>query len=238
MAAPTVRSVASASGASAGTAAVVTKPTGLAVGDLILAVSVGDNDAILTDVTGPSGWSPIAAQAAVSGGNPAMKIWQLIATSTETAATNFSFSAGTGAYCSAGMLAITTGTFNPTTPLFASPVLTTSASSSTTHTASSIGTGVVDGLLVTAHSTDQGGAASCSYTPPSGMTEQLDTAAASGYSCLEINTLALTSAGATGAKSATCTASRPNTCVSLIIAPAVAGGAGTARRTSGFLQLL
>lgn len=233
---PTVRSAAGASGAAAGDAAVVTKPAGLAVGDLMLAFQVADNDGTLAAMTGPSGWTTIASQAAAAGGQPAMKVWQIVATSTETGAASFSFSAGTGIFCSAGILAITVGTFDSTTPLFASPSFTINATSSTTHTAPSIDPGKVDGLLVTAHSTDQGGAASTSYTPPSGMTEHVDTAAANGFTALEINKLTLASAAATGTKSATCTASRPATSASLIVAPVT--GVGVAQRTGGFLPLL
>jgi hypothetical protein len=236
---PLIRGATGASGVGNGASAVVTKPSGLAVGDLLLAFQVGDNDAALANMTGPSGWATIASQAAAVGGQPAMKVWQQVATSTETAASSFTFSAGSGIQCSAGILAITADTFLASEPLFVGAVFQINAASSTSHTAPSIGTGVTNGLLVTAHSTDQHGAASCSYTPPTGMTERVDTAASSGYTCLEINTLVLTSAGATGAKTATCTANRPSTCVSLIVAPATtASGINLARRTGGFLQLL
>lgn len=232
---PTVRSAAGASGAAGNDPAVVTKPAGLAVGDLMIAVHVGDNDVALANMTGPSGWTTIASQAGVSGAQPAVKVWQRVATSTETAASSFSFAAGGGGvFCSAGILAITAGTFNTTTPIGASPSFTINAANSTTHTAPSL-TGIVDGLLITGHSVDSGGAASCSYTPPSGMTERVDTAASSGWTCLEINTLVLTSTAATGAKNATCTSNRPATSVSLIVNPAPSN---TARRTGGFLALL
>lgn len=231
---PTVRSAAGASGAAGNDPAVVTKPAGLAVGDLLLAFHVGDNDALLANMTAPASWTEIASQAAVSGAQPAMKVWHRIATSTETAALNFSFSAGGGGvFCSAGILAITAGTFDPTAPL--SPTFTINAANSTSHVAPSL-TGIVNGLLVTAHSTDQGGASSTSYTPPSGMTEHVDTAASPGWTCVEVNTLAVTSTAATGTKTATCTASRPATSISLIVSPA--SGANIARRTGGFLQLL
>jgi hypothetical protein len=230
---PTVRSAAGASGAAGNDPAVVTKPSGLAVGDLMLAFHVGDNDALLANMTAPASWTEIASQAAVTGAQPAMKVWHRIATSTETAASNFSFSAGGGGvFCSAGILAITVGTFDPTAPL--SPAFTINASNSTAHVAPSL-TGIVNGLLVTAHSTDQGGASSTSYTPPSGMTEHVDTAASTGWTCVEVNTLAVTSTAATGTKTATCTHSRPATSVSLIVSPAPSD---VARRTAGFLTLL
>lgn len=236
---PLVRGATGASGATGSTPAVVAKPSGLAVGDLMLAFHVADNDGTLANMTGPAGWTTIASQAGVSGGQPAMKVWQKIATSTETAASSFTFESGSGnIFCSAGIIAIQTGTFLASEPLFVGPVFEINAASSTAHVAPSIGTGVTNGLLITAHSTDQGGASSTSYTPPTGMTERVDTAASTGWTCLEVNTLVLTSAGATGAKTATCTANRPATSVSLIVAPAVASGISPARRTGGFLQLL
>lgn len=233
----TVRSAAGASGVGNGASADVTKPAGLAIGDLLLAFQVCDNDGTLAAMTGPSGWSTIASQAPAVGAQPGLKVWQQVATSTETAASTFSFSAGAGIQCSAGILAITAGTFDPTTPVFASPAFTINASSSTSHVAPSIATGLVNGLLVTAHSTDQGGAATCTYTPPSGMTEKVDTAAASGFTCVEVNVLTLASAAATGTKTATCTQSRPATSTALILAPAPATG-GLAVLTGGFLGLL
>lgn len=216
---PVVRNTQAASGASAGTAANVTRPTGLAVGDLIVAVAVCDNDGSLANLTGPTGWNLEGSQAPAASGQPGMKIFSKVATSTETGAANFSFSAGTGIFCSAVVVAIQSGTYNSSTPLAATPSFNVSAASTTTHTAPSV-TGVNNGLLLTAHSVDQGGAASNSYTQPSGMTEIADTAASAGYTGLEVNTLALTSTAATGTKSATCSNSRPFDCASFIINPA------------------
>jgi hypothetical protein len=217
---PVVRGVSSASGASAGSTAVVNNTiSGLAVGDLLIGIGVCDNDGTLTALTGPS-WGSPSFQAPAAGGQPGMKVWAKVATSTDVAAANWSFSAGTGVYCSAGVVAIQAGTFNAADPYFADVVFNISTSLTTSHVAPTIGTGIDKGLLVTVHSTDQGGAASCSYTPPTGMTERVDTAASSGFTCLEINTLALTSSAATGTKTATCTASRPSTCASFIISPA------------------
>lgn len=233
---PVVRAASAASGASAGTAAVVTKPAGLAVGDLMLAWQVGDNDASLSGMTGPA-WELIASQGPAAGGHPAMKVYRQVATVTETGATSFSFGTDAGVFCSAGIVALQVGTFDSSNPLAAAVTFTTNDSSTTAHDAPSVA-GVVNGLLITAHATDQGGAATCSYTPPSGMTEQLDTAAASGYTGLEVATLALASSVATGVKTATCTASRPSTGASLIVNPAAAAGNTIAQRTGGFLALL
>ena len=236
---PLVRGAAGASGATGSAPAVVPKPSGLAIGDLMIAVHVADNDGTLAAMTGPAGWTTIASQAPATGAQPGVKVWQKVATSTETAASSFTFESGSGSiFCSAGIIAITADTFNAATPVFAGPTFQINASSSTSHVAPSLPTGVTNGLLITAHSTDQGGASNTSYTPPAGMTERVDTAASTGWTALEMNTQVLTSAAATGTRTATCTASRPATCVSLIIAPAVASGINLTRRTGGFLQLL
>lgn len=216
-----VRSAAGASGAEAGDAAVVTKPAGLAVGDLLIGISVGDNDGTLANLTGPAAFgTAIGSQAAAGGQNPGVKVWSLVATSTEVAASNFSFSAGTGVYCSAGLIAIEAGTFDSADPIHLGPTFNAQTTNSTTHTAPSLASGVVEGLLITGHATDQAGAATCSYTKPSGMdTEQVDTSAADGFSALEICTKALSSTSATGTQGATCTVNRPSASVSLVINP-------------------
>lgn len=163
-----------------------------------------------------------------------MKIWTQTATSTETAASNWAFSAGSGIWVSAGIIAFQTGTFNPTTPLSATPQFNLGTTNTTTHTAPSVTPGVVDGMLITAHSTDTGGTAS-SYTFPSGMTEQIDTSATSSFTGLEVNTLALASTSATGTKDATCSVSRPFTCASLIVNPLLSN---IATLSGGFLSII
>ena len=215
----TVRSAEGASGAEAADPAVVTKPAGLAVGDLMIAISVGDNDGTLATMTGPSGFTTIGSEAEI-GESPSVKVWSKVADSADVAAADFSFEAGSGVFCSAGIIAIEAGTYDDADPIHLGPTFNSQGTNSTTHTAPSLASGVDGGLLITGHSTDQGGAGSTSYTPPSGMTEEVDTAASSGFSALEMCTLALTGTSATGTKGATCTANRPSTSVSLIIAPA------------------
>lgn len=237
MAPPSIRGTATqASSGSSGGNANVTKPTGLAVGDLIVAWALGDNDTVTANLTGPAGWTLQATQAATVNQQPAMKIWTQIATSTETAATTFTFTAGTGAWVSCGIIAFQTATFDSTTPLSQTPQFNILTTNSATQTAPSLTPGVNDGMLCTAHGTDTGGTAS-TYTPPTGMTEQIDTSNTGSFSGLEVNTLALTSTAATGTKDATCSLSRPYTCASLIVNPVVSGP-NLGVRTGGFLAIL
>lgn len=78
-------------------AAVVTKPSGTAVGDLLLVHIAWIDDATATSVTPPAGWTEIQFTPQAITGDAAGFIWQYtaykIATSTETAASNFTFNA-------------------------------------------------------------------------------------------------------------------------------------------------
>jgi hypothetical protein len=205
----------------------VTKPAGLAVGDLMIAWHVADNDGSLGSMGAPTGWNLLGSDAGTLGGHPYEKVWTRVATSGDVAASTFTFAdSAASIYNSVAILAITTGTYDTATPTSAVAFQNGGTASSTSHTAPSM-TGVVDGLLCTSHGTDSGGTAA-TYTPPSGMTEQADTNSGAGsYTALEVNTLALASTAATGTKTATCTVSRPWKGSSLVVNPAGGPGGGS-----------
>lgn len=72
---------------------VITKPTGLAVGDLMIAhIVVNTSGGSNQSITAPAGWTLIN-QAGATGSSPFMKSFSfyIIATSTETAASDFTF---------------------------------------------------------------------------------------------------------------------------------------------------
>lgn len=73
----------------------VTKPTSLAVGDMMIAFICSSTGGAGGEAhAGPSGWTKIAESVATNGS--VLTVWAIIATSTETAATDFSWtSAGT-----------------------------------------------------------------------------------------------------------------------------------------------
>jgi hypothetical protein len=204
----------------------VTKPAGLAVGDLMIAWHYADNDGSLAAMGAPTGWNLLGSDAGVSGGHPYVKVWTRVATSGDVAAATFTFTdSAASIFNSVAILAITAGTYDATTPTSAVTFQNGGTASSTSHTAPSM-TGVVDGLLCTSHGSDTGGTAA-TYTPPSGMTEQADTNSGAGsYTALEVNTLALTSTAATGTKTATCTVSRPWKGSTLVVNPSGGGGGG------------
>jgi hypothetical protein len=224
--APTPRS--SSAESNTGGNLAVTKPSGLASGDYMVAWHYADNDGSLSSMGAPSGWVLQGSHAGVSGGPPYVKVWTKVADSADASAISFTFTdSAASIFNSVAILAITTGTYDSTNPIAAAVTFQDGGTnSSASHIAPSV-TGVADGLLCTSHGTDSGGSAA-TYTPPSGMTEQADTNSRSGsYTALEVNTLTLAAAGATGQKTATCSVSRPWQCSSLVIAPAsVVGGGG------------
>ncbi len=88
--AATVQSVTSHTFASS--PAVITKPSGLSVGDLMVAVLTVDED---TAITPPAGWTTEASYNLEAGNNgPRMYIFSNVADSADVAASNFSFASG------------------------------------------------------------------------------------------------------------------------------------------------
>jgi hypothetical protein len=228
--AATFRSASAASN-TGGTLA-VSKPSGLTAGDLMVAWHYADNDGVLSSMGAPSGWGLLGSSAGTSGGHPYVKVWTKVATSTDVAASTFSFTdSASGIFNSVVILAVTAGTYDPTTPTTAVSFNNGGTSSSSSVVAPSV-TGVVDGLLCTSHGQDTGGTAA-TFTAPSGMTERADTNSGSGsYTALEVATLALASTSATGTKTATSSTSRPWKGASLIVNPFVAPPAAGGLRTN------
>lgn len=101
---------------------VITKPTGTAVGDLLLAhMARQDNDQTSRTWSGPAGWtSAVDVQGNDTGASSSgLAVFWKVATSTETAASNFTFSVGTASDTLAGAMYRITGAHG-TTPVSAS----------------------------------------------------------------------------------------------------------------------
>lgn len=212
-----VRWAAGGSGDNA-THAVVTRPGGQTTpeGDYILAVSASDRDGNLAAMTA-SGFTELLT---ISGTRPVPfgKVWSKVAGPSEP--TSYTFQDATGSNGSAGVLVITG--HNTASPLAVSPVSAVSASTATAHPAPSV-TGVVDGLLVTAHIGETDGTTRTYTGTPTGMTKQFETAQATGgWIVLGMYAQLLTAAGATGTKTATCSAAVPYATTSMVIAPPAA----------------
>ena len=206
-------------------------PAGAAAGDLLLAFHASDVDGNFAAMTAPAGWTQIGL-GPTGATLPFLKVWQKVATGSES--TSYGFPDSTGANGSAAIVALYGQ--HASTPVSAGPTFSSSTTASTSHVAPSV-TGVAGGVLLTAHVAHSNNTTR-TYTPPSGMTELADpTSGDNGWIALGVNMLALSAGGATGTKTATCSGSTPWVTVSLVVAPAAAG-VSVARRTGGFLQLL
>lgn len=107
MAVPVVASSSSTTFATGVTSLVITKPTGLAVGDLLIgAVFFTSGTGTPTTVTPPADWTTLQTVDTNNTDNR-MYVFYRIATSTETAASNFTFTLNTAATAGGGLLRIT-----------------------------------------------------------------------------------------------------------------------------------
>ena len=190
---------------------VLNRPAGVVEGDLLVAVLGSDRDGTLAAMTAPAGWTERGAHTQTSCGF--VKVWTKIAGASEP--TSYTFPDSTSADAVGGMLAF--HSYDPSAPLAVAPVFASSATAATSHPAPSV-TGVEGGMLVTAHFGGANANATRSYTPPSGMTERVDVGPSS-WTVLGVNTQSLTAAGATGTKTATCSASVPYITTTLVVAP-------------------
>jgi hypothetical protein len=198
--AASVRAVSSVNFASA-TSVSVTKPTGTVENDvLVVAISFSANSLAAGPVTLPSGWAVVTGltNPKTSGGNCALFAYK-VAGGSEPSSYSFSWTDATsGAY---GCWAVQDA--NTSSPIDAAAEFS-EGTLETGHdgpTVSPAGTNSL--LLVAACANNPGSGNTVSYTTPSGMTEDFDIggtnrAGVGGFS------LALSSSGATGTKTATC----------------------------------
>ena len=144
------------------------KPSGLAVGDLLICFQESDNDGSLASMTAPDGvWAEIVG----FGNTPCayFKIWRKIATSGDVAKTTFGFPDHTGANCVAVLLAIQAGTFNAANPI--ADVQSAFSSTNASNIPAPPAAGVAGGLLLTGHGGNSAGTQRVFTATPSGMTE-------------------------------------------------------------------
>jgi hypothetical protein len=188
------RSAASA-GVSSGNLA-ISKPTGTVSGDFMIAsIAVRPNTAT---ITAPSGWTLV--RLLVNSNDPvgeAQAVYRLLAGGSEPSSYTWTISANTGAV--GGILTFTG--VNTSTPINIENGQNTA--NGLTHATPSVTTTVAETMLVTSHSFTS----AATWTPPGGMNEVVDVASIAvpqtvGIS-LEINYVIQTTAGATGAKTAT-----------------------------------
>jgi hypothetical protein len=190
---------------------VLVPPSGTQAQDYLLAVQVSDHRGSLSAMVAPDGsWSLLGSTSRSDVGF--VKVWRRIATASEPA--EYEWTDSTSAQSSVIIVALTG--YDPSQPLAVTPTFSNGASSST-HPAPSV-TGVADGMLITAHIGGTNGTTRSYTSFPSGMSRAQDSALSSGgYIVLGVFYQALTGAGATGSKIATCSTSTPFITMSLVV---------------------
>src|SRR3954471_1562131 len=175
----------------------ITKPTGTAANDVLIA-SLAVTPSTVT-ITPPSGWTLVRRLDNAGPTSNSLAVYYKAAGSTEPTSYAFSMS---GASFGVGGIQGFTGVDT------ASPIHIEngqSTASALTHATPSVTTSVANAMLVTSHAF----ASSSSWTPPSGMTESYDKANGSANATgltVEGSRVLLALAGASGTKTATAAA--------------------------------
>jgi hypothetical protein len=191
----TFRSAASAGAPSGTLTLTISKPSGTAAGDVMVAgIAVRPSTATITP---PSGWTLVRRIDNSNSNSNSLAIYTKVAGGSEPASYNWTFSTSTG---SVGGILTFSGV-NTATPVDVENGQNTANGLS--HASPDVTTTVANTMLVTFH----GFSSAATWTPPTGMNEAVDVASitvpsASGIS-LEGNYVAQAAAGATGAKTAT-----------------------------------
>lgn len=192
------------------TTATVSRPSGTQEGDLLLAIQATDEDGSLAAMTAPAGWSEIGSYSRFTDVG-AIKVWRKTATASEP--TTYAFPDSTSAHCSVVMIAL--HGHDPSMPIAVLPTFAEGGAAST-HTAPSV-VGEADGMLITAHLAGTDGSVR-SYSTPSGMTQVAQSGLSSdAWIRLGVFRQSLSSGGATGGKTAVCSAAEPFIAMSLVV---------------------
>src|SRR5437773_4670538 len=174
----------------------ISKPSGTVAGDVMIAtIAVRPNTATITT---PAGWTPVLPRVDNSAGTASLAIYRRTADASDSSVTDYAWSTS-GATFAMGTIQSFSGvdTANPIDVWNGQ-----ATASSTTHATPDVTTTVANTLLIAAHAMASG---SVSWTPPTGMTEIVDVQVGSttGGITLEKSTVVQSTAGATGAKTAT-----------------------------------
>lgn len=219
-------------GATTTQSCVLTRPAGVAAGDLMVVAHISDGAGSLGAMTAPTAsgaaWTLSASRTLTISSQTYgfMKVWTRVATGSETS--TYTFADGTGSDASAGLVVFRD--WDTTTPFNAAVAFqdqtSATAPNGTQHTAPSV-TGVDGGVLLTVHAATGRADPNTfrSYTAPSGMTERVDANDGSpgyaGWVALAMFTQSLTSNAATGDRTAVCSANRQAICASVVVRPVV-----------------
>lgn len=209
----------------------VTKPSGTASGDLLVAIVWADSDAVQTAITAPTG-SPVWTQAgstipATSPTSPGGKVFWKAAGGSE--GSSYTFGISSAASTVIHMFALTGA--DTTTPIRVVPTVASGTTAAVVAPTITSGSGQTSGDLLVCSFGVQGG--TNSFSTPSGMTDTFGavttdntTTWVSGESAV----LALSGTGATGTKTSTSTITPTNSwrALSMVVAGLVVARTGSA----------
>ena len=185
---------AAASATTTGATLTITKPTGTAANDVLIAsIAVTPSTATITP---PSGWTLVRRTDNAGPTSNSLAVYSKVAGGSEPA--SYAWTLSGSSFTTGGVQAFTG--INTTTPIDVENGQTTA--SATTHATPSITTSTANSIIVTSHAFASG----ATWTPPSGMTEGFDKANANNNAtgmAVEGNWLLQAVAGATGVKTAT-----------------------------------
>jgi hypothetical protein len=206
----------------------IPKPTGLAVGDLMVACLSTHGGSVT--LAGPAGWDE-----SIPEHNPSASVvitssvWTKIADAADVAAANFAFTS-TGSSRGAATISRWTG-HDTTTPVEATATNPASSTSTATHVAAAAN-GTTDGALVCFYAQASGaGDPWTAFTGSTGKAAELDSGGnTSAHQSLSVQYLLLSSTGSTGSKTSTSSAAAIYTGLTLTIRPPGGGGTVAAPR--------
>lgn len=204
-----------------GTSLAITKPSGLASGDLLVAFVVANGTPTLGT---PAGWTAIGSQ--VTDGFSACRAhrWWKKADSTDAAATDFTFTRSTSGSMAGGILRITG--FDDVSASPVNVTATGSATSGTSQTSPAVTTTVADCLILRAMGTDS----NTTTITTAGVTDVWNVAQTNARHALGTEPQA--SAGSTGTETWTFNTGNQMVATTVAIAPGSGGGASAPIITS------
>jgi hypothetical protein len=209
---PSVRSV-SSNALNLAASLSIPLPAGTVPGDLLLAV-VGHQGGTARSMTPPSGWTAVPNADYAQGTNARIHAWYRFAGPDEPASYTFTLTGGSAQDSAGGILAIA-GARAPG-PIDAS-LGQVNGTNSTAVTAPALAPSLANALLVFGGSAN----GAVTFTPPAGMTEQLDRATTGTYKvATSVATQALAVAGPTGTRIATISSAVKSAAIAIAIAPA------------------
>jgi MSHA biogenesis protein MshQ len=187
-------------------------PAGTLPGDLLLAV-VGHQGGTARNMTPPAGWTAVPSADYAQATNARIHAWYRFAGSDEPASYTFTLTGGSGQDTAGGILAIAGA--SAAGPIAAS-LGQANGTNSTSVTAPSVAPSVANALLVFGGSAN----GAVTFTPPAGMTEQLDRGTTGTYKvATAVATQPLAAAGATGTRVATISSAVKSAAIAIAIAP-------------------